>query len=136
MLPRGPHHQTYGVATIPPWGVDFGDGIARHPTQVGEIAFLAALAALLAMAYALQARSVRGGRFLGHVQVQLLSRIVALRVLRIERASPPRTSAEHASLGRALYAAITRMCWVTDWIANADDHTAVSRLIADGFRSV
>ena len=40
--------QTYGVATALPWGVDFGDGIARHPTQLYEIAFLAALAALLA----------------------------------------------------------------------------------------
>lgn len=31
---------TYGVATTLPWGIDFGDGIARHPTQLYEIAFL------------------------------------------------------------------------------------------------
>lgn len=30
---------TYGVATALPWGVDFGDGIARHPTQLYEILF-------------------------------------------------------------------------------------------------
>lgn len=31
---------TYGVATSLPWGVDFGDGIPRHPTQLYEIVFL------------------------------------------------------------------------------------------------
>jgi len=39
---------TYGTATSLPWGVDFGDGVARHPTQLYEIAFLAVLAAALA----------------------------------------------------------------------------------------
>jgi phosphatidylglycerol---prolipoprotein diacylglyceryl transferase len=32
--------QTYGTSTALPWGVDFGDGIRRHPTQVYEIVFL------------------------------------------------------------------------------------------------
>lgn len=32
--------RTYGVATTLPWGVDFGDGIPRHPTQLYEILFL------------------------------------------------------------------------------------------------
>ena len=27
---------TYGVATRLPWGVDFGDGVLRHPTQLYE----------------------------------------------------------------------------------------------------
>jgi phosphatidylglycerol:prolipoprotein diacylglycerol transferase len=35
---------TYGNPTALPWGVDFGDGVARHPTQLYDIAF--ALAAL------------------------------------------------------------------------------------------
>ena len=35
---------TFGKATRLPWAVDFGDGIGRHPTQLYEIAFLAALA--------------------------------------------------------------------------------------------
>ena len=34
-----PDH-TYGVACSLPWGVDFGDGIRRHPTQLYEVAFL------------------------------------------------------------------------------------------------
>ena len=37
-----PDH-TYGVETSLPWGVDFGDGAARHPTQLYEIVFLLAL---------------------------------------------------------------------------------------------
>lgn len=35
--------RTYGVATRVPWGVDFGDGVLRHPTQLYEIAFLGLL---------------------------------------------------------------------------------------------
>ena len=38
---------TYGNATTLPWGVDFGDGIARHPTQLYECAFVLALGLLL-----------------------------------------------------------------------------------------
>lgn len=29
----------YGAATTMPWGVDFGDGVYRHPTQIYETAF-------------------------------------------------------------------------------------------------
>jgi phosphatidylglycerol---prolipoprotein diacylglyceryl transferase len=32
----GLEDHTYGVATTLPWGVDFGDGITRHPTQLYE----------------------------------------------------------------------------------------------------
>jgi phosphatidylglycerol---prolipoprotein diacylglyceryl transferase len=39
--------RTYGLATSLPWGVDFGDGIRRHPTQLYDIVFLTALGALL-----------------------------------------------------------------------------------------
>lgn len=40
----GLHDDTYGVATSLPWGVDFGDGVRRHPTQLYDIAVVAALA--------------------------------------------------------------------------------------------
>jgi phosphatidylglycerol:prolipoprotein diacylglycerol transferase len=43
----GLHDDTYGNATTLAWGVDFGDGIARHPTQLYDIAFVGALALLL-----------------------------------------------------------------------------------------
>lgn len=39
----GLHDRTYGTLTTLPWGVDFGDGILRHPTQLYEIAFLVVL---------------------------------------------------------------------------------------------
>jgi prolipoprotein diacylglyceryltransferase len=38
---------TYGVPTSVPWGVDFGDGIPRHPTQVYDMLFVLALGAAL-----------------------------------------------------------------------------------------
>jgi prolipoprotein diacylglyceryltransferase len=41
-----PDH-TYGNPTSLPWGVDFGDGIPRHPTQLYEIVFLIAWLMLL-----------------------------------------------------------------------------------------
>lgn len=34
---------TFGVATALPWGIDFGDGVPRHPTQLYEIGFAATL---------------------------------------------------------------------------------------------
>ena len=39
--------RTYGIATTLPWGVDFGDGIYRHPTQIYEIIFLLLLMVVL-----------------------------------------------------------------------------------------
>ena len=38
---------TYGNPTSLPWGVDFGDGVPRHPTPLYEIAFLLLLAPAL-----------------------------------------------------------------------------------------
>jgi phosphatidylglycerol---prolipoprotein diacylglyceryl transferase len=46
----GLHDDTYGVATELPWGVDFGDGVKRHPTQLYDIAFVLALASVLGRA--------------------------------------------------------------------------------------
>src|SRR5436309_1822490 len=37
----------YGVPTELPWGVRFGDGVCRHPTQVYEVAFHLSLALVL-----------------------------------------------------------------------------------------
>ncbi len=42
----GLQDDTYGIATTLPWGVDFGDGVARHPTQLYDMVF--AVAALFA----------------------------------------------------------------------------------------
>jgi prolipoprotein diacylglyceryltransferase len=43
----GLHDDTYGLPTSLPWGVDFGDGVPRHPTQLYEIGFVAAFGAVL-----------------------------------------------------------------------------------------
>lgn len=43
----GLHDDTYGLPTALPWGIDFGDGVPRHPTQLYEIGFVAALGMLL-----------------------------------------------------------------------------------------
>ena len=43
----GLEDESYGVPTRLPWGVDFGDGVARHPAQLYEVVFLAALGFLL-----------------------------------------------------------------------------------------
>ena len=40
--------QTYGLPTRLPWGIDFGDGIPRHPTQLYEILFLTGVIFVLA----------------------------------------------------------------------------------------
>lgn len=43
----GLEDHTYGFETGLPWGVDFGDGLLRHPTQLYEIVFLLALGLLV-----------------------------------------------------------------------------------------
>ncbi|MFQ4139022.1 prolipoprotein diacylglyceryl transferase [Nodosilinea sp. PGN35] len=40
--------RTYGTVTTLPWGIDFGDGLPRHPTQLYEVGFLIILGLLLA----------------------------------------------------------------------------------------
>jgi prolipoprotein diacylglyceryltransferase len=40
----GLHDDTYGLATSWPWGLDFGDGVPRHPTQLYDMAMVALLA--------------------------------------------------------------------------------------------
>jgi prolipoprotein diacylglyceryltransferase len=41
----GLHDDTFGLATRLPWGVDFGDGVPRHPTQAYDAIVALALAA-------------------------------------------------------------------------------------------
>lgn len=43
----GYYDQTYGMPTNLPWGVDFGDGIIRHPAQLYEILWLLALTGII-----------------------------------------------------------------------------------------
>jgi phosphatidylglycerol---prolipoprotein diacylglyceryl transferase len=50
----------YGVSTSLPWGVDFGDGVARHPTQLYEALFVLGL---FAYALAMKDRYAPGALF-------------------------------------------------------------------------
>jgi prolipoprotein diacylglyceryltransferase len=43
----GLEDHTSGVATSLPWGVNFGDGITRHPAQLYEVLFALALGGFL-----------------------------------------------------------------------------------------
>lgn len=65
---------TYGNATSLPWGVDFGDGIRRHPTQLYEIVFLMALLTVLET----RGRNLRepGDRFRAFMVGYLLFRLL------------------------------------------------------------
>lgn len=65
---------TYGNPTTLPWGVDFGDGVPRHPTQLYEIAFLAALA--LAIPWRGRAFAQTGDRFRAFMVAYLAFRLL------------------------------------------------------------
>ncbi len=60
----------FGTATSLPWGVDFGDGIPRHPTQLYEAVF--ALGALVALRLPWRRRA-RPGRLFGVFVIAYLS---------------------------------------------------------------
>lgn len=47
----GLHDGTYGVATSLPWGVDFGDGVRRHPTQIYDMLWCIAMLIIVRHAY-------------------------------------------------------------------------------------
>jgi phosphatidylglycerol:prolipoprotein diacylglycerol transferase len=51
----------HGTATTLAWGVDFGDGIRRHPTQLYEVAFHATMAVILSI---LQRRGLFRGQLI------------------------------------------------------------------------
>jgi phosphatidylglycerol---prolipoprotein diacylglyceryl transferase len=71
-----PDH-TYGTATRLPWGVDFGDGVRRHPTQLYEVIALVLIALWVRSAHArlLSGRLVRGDLFRGFMTFYLLFRL-------------------------------------------------------------
>lgn len=65
--------QTYGVPTTLPWGVDFGDAMPRHPTQLYEAALLTLVAGALAIA---RPPRVAGDHFKAFLVAYLASRVV------------------------------------------------------------
>ncbi len=65
---------TYGLVTTLPWGVDFGDGVTRHPTQLYEIAFLVTQYAVIHMRR--KFLSVPGDRFRAFMIGYLIFRLL------------------------------------------------------------
>jgi len=55
--------RTHGVATSLPWGVDFGDGMRRHPTQLYESLYVVLLVAAIAIITRPSTRVRPGDRF-------------------------------------------------------------------------
>jgi phosphatidylglycerol:prolipoprotein diacylglycerol transferase len=55
--------QTYGTATALPWGVDFGDGVRRHPVQLYESAAMLAFLTVYVVALARRAQWTRTTAF-------------------------------------------------------------------------
>lgn len=71
----------HGTPTDLPWGVDFGDGIHRHPTQLYEFAFHAACAIVLIQ---LQARGIFRGQLIKLYIIAYLSYRFATEFIRPE----------------------------------------------------
>jgi prolipoprotein diacylglyceryltransferase len=69
----GLEDHTYGVATSLPWGVDFGDGVSRHPTQLYEVLFLGGLALMMLR---MRAALPEGGQFRAFLILYMLWRLV------------------------------------------------------------
>ena len=92
---------THGLPTTLPWGVDFGDGIPRHPTQLYEIGFLLLLA--LALRFGSRRTWPEGRRF------QLfLGAYLAFR-LGVDALKPMQPLA--AGLGAIQWAALLGLIW-------------------------
>lgn len=73
----------YGTPTELPWGVDFGDGVRRHPTQLYEFAFHATAAIFLL-------RWQQRGRFRGQlVKLYILAYLVFRFATEFLRPEPP-----------------------------------------------
>jgi len=97
----GTWDQTYGVSTTLPWGWDYGDGIARHPTGLYEMACVAALWGLIRKRWP----HALGARFAG-----FLAGYCALR-FGLEFLKPPFGPAASGTLPASLYLGLSAIQW-------------------------
>src|SRR5277367_536629 len=91
---------TFGVATNLPWGVNFGDGIRRHPTQLYEIVFVIALAFFLERVFR---RPHREGDVFKLFMVGYLSWRLATGFLSLDPAFGPLTVIQWTCVAGLLY---------------------------------
>jgi phosphatidylglycerol---prolipoprotein diacylglyceryl transferase len=92
--------RTYGIATTLPWGVDFGDGVPRHPTQLYEALFLVLLAVTLLFA---ARRPHRNGDLFKRFMVAYCAFRLAIDFLKPEARFGGLSSIQWASLAVLVY---------------------------------
>jgi phosphatidylglycerol:prolipoprotein diacylglycerol transferase len=77
-LLTGLHDNTHGAPTALPWGIDYGDAVARHPTQLYEIAAILVLTGTLLLfwkrldRYGLRFRLFMAGFFLQRFLIEFV----------------------------------------------------------------
>jgi phosphatidylglycerol---prolipoprotein diacylglyceryl transferase len=113
---------TYGSATRLPWGIDFGDGIRRHPTQLYEIVFVIALAFFLWRAFR---RPHREGDIFKMFMVGYLSWRLATGFLSPDPAFGPLTVIQWACVAGLLYYGRDIRRWFTR-ASNRDSNTGAN----------
>lgn len=101
-----PDH-TYGIATILPWGVDFGDGIRRHPTQLYESVFVLILAVAIEFSGRHRTQPA-GARFRLYIAGYLLFRFLIEFIKPRELLLPPLSAIQIASLLGCCFALFSR----------------------------
>ena len=67
---------TYGTPTRVPWGVDFGDGVARHPVQLYEAATMAIFFIVFVLLLRRGGESLRRTGFYAFVAVYAVQRFI------------------------------------------------------------
>jgi phosphatidylglycerol:prolipoprotein diacylglycerol transferase len=96
----GLYDHTFGLPTSLPWGVNFGDGIPRHPTQLYEIAFLLALGVVLLV---LQRRPHRNGDIFKYFMMAYLGWRVAIGYLQPEHRLLGLSAIQFAALATVVF---------------------------------
>lgn len=96
--------QTYGTATWLPWGVDFGDGVRRHPVQLYESVAMLAFVAIYLIALARRAEWTRTTAFYVFVLVYAVQRFAWEMLKPYPRVLGPLTVFELLALGMIGYA--------------------------------
>jgi phosphatidylglycerol:prolipoprotein diacylglycerol transferase len=99
--------RTYGAATTLPWGVDFGDGVRRHPTQLYEIEFVVALGGMLGWIAA--RRRLPNGHLFKIFMLAYLSFRFAVDFIKPDRAFGGLSSIQWASAAGAMVYAVWLM---------------------------
>ena len=99
--------------------MDFGDGIARHPTQLYESVFLVVLAGVLVR---LQARAARRGDVFKVFMVAYLAFRLGIDAMKPGVALLGLTAIQWACVAGLLYYASDIACWVRNGFEGRREH--------------